>query len=203
MKDLAVGGGNVSFRLEIMTESPRAAEEIRRDATEKLRVRCRRVNAVTIRLDVQQPGPPPPRGAAGVPPPQREHPARRSASRSRSPRAREASASPPSPRTSPSRSRASGTSVGLMDSDIYGPSQQMMMGIAEKPFINEANQIVPIERYGVKVMSLGFLMDVDQPVIWRGPMVMKAVEQFLQDVALGQARLPRHRPAARARATRS
>ena len=73
-----------------------------------------------------------------------------------------------------------------MDSDIYGPSQQMMMGIAEKPFINEANQIVPIDRYGVKVMSLGFLMDVDQPVIWRGPMVMKAVEQFLQDVAWGK-----------------
>jgi ATP-binding protein involved in chromosome partitioning len=75
--------------------------------------------------------------------------------------------------------------VGLMDSDIYGPSQQMMMGIDEKPFVNENNQIVPIDRYGVKVMSLGFLMDVDQPVIWRGPMVMKAVEQFLQDVAWG------------------
>jgi ATP-binding protein involved in chromosome partitioning len=79
-----------------------------------------------------------------------------------------------------------GHGVGLMDSDIYGPSQQMMMGIDEKPFVNPENQIVPIERYGVKVMSLGFLMDVDQPVIWRGPMVMKAVEQFLQDVAWGR-----------------
>ena len=78
-----------------------------------------------------------------------------------------------------------GHRVGLMDSDIYGPSQQMMMGIEEKPHVNESNQIVPIERHGVKVMSLGFLMDVDQPVIWRGPMVMKAVEQFLQDVAWG------------------
>src|SRR5438445_3069142 len=67
IKDLAVGGGNVSFRLEIMTESPRAAEEIRRDATEKLRA-LSGVNAVTIRLDVAPPGPPPPRGAAGVPP---------------------------------------------------------------------------------------------------------------------------------------
>src|SRR5262249_61047176 len=78
-----------------------------------------------------------------------------------------------------------GHRVGLMDSDIYGPSQQMMMGIDEKPYVNESNQIVPIERYGVKVMSLGFLMDVDQPVIWRGPMVMKAVEQFLQDGSWG------------------
>jgi ATP-binding protein involved in chromosome partitioning len=73
-----------------------------------------------------------------------------------------------------------------MDSDIYGPSQQMMMGIDEKPFLDEGNQIVPIERFGVRVMSLGFLMDVDQPVIWRGPMVMKAVEQFLQDVSWGK-----------------
>ncbi|MGH9369401.1 MAG: Mrp/NBP35 family ATP-binding protein, partial [Thermoanaerobaculia bacterium] len=79
-----------------------------------------------------------------------------------------------------------GRRVGLMDSDIYGPSQQMMMGISEKPHVDESNQIVPIERYGVRVMSLGFLMDVDQPVIWRGPMVMKAVEQFLQDVAWGK-----------------
>jgi ATP-binding protein involved in chromosome partitioning len=79
-----------------------------------------------------------------------------------------------------------GSRVGLMDSDIYGPSQQMMMGIDEKPRINEENQIVPVERFGVRVMSLGFLMDVDQPVIWRGPMVMKAVEQFLGDVAWGK-----------------
>jgi ATP-binding protein involved in chromosome partitioning len=79
-----------------------------------------------------------------------------------------------------------GSRVGLMDSDIYGPSQQMMMGIDEKPWINEANQIVPVEKFGVRVMSLGFLMDVDQPVIWRGPMVMKAVEQFLGDVAWGK-----------------
>jgi ATP-binding protein involved in chromosome partitioning len=79
-----------------------------------------------------------------------------------------------------------GYRVGLMDSDIYGPSQQMMMGITEKPYVNEEDKIVPIERFGVKVISLGFLMDVDQPVIWRGPMVMKAVEQFLQDVAWGK-----------------
>src|SRR5690349_6945913 len=61
-----------------------------------------------------------------------------------------------------------GYRVGLMDSDIYGPSQQMMMGITEKPFVNEDDKIVPVERFGVKVISLGFLMDVDQPVIWRG-----------------------------------
>jgi ATP-binding protein involved in chromosome partitioning len=184
VKELAVGGGNVSFRLEIMTESPRAAEEIQRDATEKLRA-LPGVNAVTIRLDVQAPGPAPPRGAAGVPPPQ--------ANILQEVRFKVAVASG---KGGVGKSTVAanlalalarvGHKVGLMDSDIYGPSQQMMMGISEKPFINEANQIVPIERFGVKVMSLGFLMDVDQPVIWRGPMVMKAVEQFLQDVAWGK-----------------
>jgi ATP-binding protein involved in chromosome partitioning len=184
VKDLAVGGGNVSFRLEIITESPRAAEEIQRDATEKLRS-LPGVNAVTIRLDLQQPGPAPPRGAAGVPPPQ--------ANILQDVRFKVAVASG---KGGVGKSTVAanlalalvhvGHKVGLMDSDVYGPSQQMMMGISEKPFINEANQIVPIDRYGVKVMSLGFLMDVDQPVIWRGPMVMKAVEQFLQDVAWGK-----------------
>jgi ATP-binding protein involved in chromosome partitioning len=184
VKDLAVGGGNVSFRLEIITESPRAAEEIQRDATEKLRS-LPGVNAVTIRMDLQQPGPAPPRGAAGVPPPQ--------ANILQEVRFKVAVASGKggvgkstvAANLSLALARV-GHKVGLMDSDIYGPSQQMMMGISEKPFINEANQIVPIDRYGVKVMSLGFLMDVDQPVIWRGPMVMKAVEQFLQDVAWGK-----------------
>jgi ATP-binding protein involved in chromosome partitioning len=184
IKDLAVGGGNVSFRLEIMTESPRAAEEIRRDATEKLRA-LPGVNAVTIRLDVAPPGPPPPRGAAGVPPVD--------ASVLKDVRFKVAVASGKggvgnstvAANLALALARG-GRSVGLMDSDIYGPSQQMMMGIDEKPYVNDQNQIVPIERYGVKVMSLGFLMDVDQPVIWRGPMVMKAVEQFLGDVAWGR-----------------
>lgn len=67
VKDLAVGGGNVSFRLEVQTSSPRAAEEIQRDATERLRS-LPGVHAVTIRLDVREPGPAPPRGAVGVPP---------------------------------------------------------------------------------------------------------------------------------------
>src|SRR5450755_4136429 len=183
VKDLAVGGGNVSFRLEITTESPRAAEEIERDAKEKLRS-LPGVNAVTIRLSVQAPSMAPPRGAAGVPP--------ADAALLRDVRFKVAVASGKggvgkstvAANLALSLQRL-GQRVGLMDSDIYGPSQQMMMGIDEKPFINPENQIVPIERYGVKVMSLGFLMDVDQPVIWRGPMVMKAVEQFLQDVAWG------------------
>ena len=77
-----------------------------------------------------------------------------------------------------------GYRVGLLDADIYGPSMPMMFGISEKPVV-EGQRIVPFERHGVKLMSLGFILDVDTPVIWRGPMVVKAIEQLLGDVDWG------------------
>jgi ATP-binding protein involved in chromosome partitioning len=182
VKDVAIGGGNVSLRLEIMTESEAAAREIQRDATEKLRA-LPGVNAVTIRLERKSPGGAAPRPGPAAPPETSILPQVRY-------KVAVASGKGGVGKSTVAANLALalervGHRVGLMDSDIYGPSQQMMMGIDEKPFVNENNQIVPIDRYGVKVMSLGFLMDVDQPVIWRGPMVMKAVEQFLQDVAWG------------------
>ncbi|MDD5563681.1 MAG: Mrp/NBP35 family ATP-binding protein [Thermoanaerobaculaceae bacterium] len=81
--------------------------------------------------------------------------------------------------------RRGGATVGLLDADIYGPSQQMMMGCTDKPRVNAAEKILPVDGNGVAVMSLGFLMDPDQPVIWRGPMVMKALQQFIEDVEWG------------------
>jgi len=78
-----------------------------------------------------------------------------------------------------------GQRVGLLDADIYGPSMPMMFGIDEKPLVH-GNRLQPFERYGVKIMSLGFILEVDTPVIWRGPMVMKALEQLLGDVDWGE-----------------
>ncbi|HXT18548.1 MAG TPA: Mrp/NBP35 family ATP-binding protein [Gemmatimonadaceae bacterium] len=79
----------------------------------------------------------------------------------------------------------SGARVGLMDADIYGPNVPLMMGVNEPPMvINE--KIVPLEAHGVKLISLGFLIDKDQPAIWRGPIIMKIITQFLRDVAWGQ-----------------
>ncbi|RME71735.1 MAG: MRP family ATP-binding protein [Verrucomicrobia bacterium] len=74
--------------------------------------------------------------------------------------------------------------VGLMDCDIYGPSVPAMMGLNARPEI-EGEHLLPLERYGVKVMSMGFLVDADTPVIWRGPMVMKTIQQFVQNVRWG------------------
>jgi ATP-binding protein involved in chromosome partitioning len=78
-----------------------------------------------------------------------------------------------------------GARVGLMDADVYGPNLPRMMGVNEPPMvINE--RIIPLEAHGVKLISLGFLIDRDQPAIWRGPIVMKIITQFLRDVAWGE-----------------
>ena len=78
-----------------------------------------------------------------------------------------------------------GKRVGLLDADIYGPNLPIMLGVNAPPMV-ENEKIIPLEAHGVKVMSLGFLIERDQPAIWRGPIVMKIVTQFLNDVAWGQ-----------------
>jgi ATP-binding protein involved in chromosome partitioning len=76
--------------------------------------------------------------------------------------------------------------VGLMDCDIYGPSVPLMIGLhGARPEV-EGETLVPIERHGVKVMSMGFLVDDNTPVVWRGPMIMKTVQQFVQNVKWGE-----------------
>lgn len=77
-----------------------------------------------------------------------------------------------------------GKRVGLLDADIYGPSVPHLLGITEKPH-SDGKKLDPIVRHGVKTMSIGFLVDVDTPMIWRGPMVMSALTQMLNDVTWG------------------
>ncbi len=83
-----------------------------------------------------------------------------------------------------------GAKVGLMDADIYGPSQHIMFGIrGERPMMRDDGEkglIVPIEKYGIKVMSIGLLIDEKQAVIWRGPMVSSAIRQFVTEVDWGE-----------------
>lgn len=79
-----------------------------------------------------------------------------------------------------------GYKVGLLDADIYGPSLPMMLGLSEDPTVNEHNKIVPPLRHGLKVMSFGFFAGEESAVIWRGPMVMKALQQFFYDVDWGE-----------------
>ena len=84
----------------------------------------------------------------------------------------------------------SGASVGLMDADIYGPSQHIMFGVrGERPLMRDVDGkgwIVPIEKFGIKMMSIGLLVDEKQAVVWRGPMVSSAIRQFVTDVDWGE-----------------
>jgi ATP-binding protein involved in chromosome partitioning len=79
-----------------------------------------------------------------------------------------------------------GATIGLLDCDIYGPSIPLMMGVHERPTISEQEKMVPPSNYGVKLMSMGFLVEGDHPVIWRGPMIMKTIQQFFSAVEWGE-----------------
>ena len=78
-----------------------------------------------------------------------------------------------------------GLRVGLLDADIYGPSVPRLTGIHEKPKLNDERKMIPIERFGLSIMSIGFLVEEETAMIWRGPMVMSAITQMLRDVAWG------------------
>jgi ATP-binding protein involved in chromosome partitioning len=81
---------------------------------------------------------------------------------------------------------ASGKRVGMLDADIFGPSLPTMLGIKGKPSSPDGKRILPMENYGLKTMSIGFMVPEDSPMIWRGPMVMGALEQMLKDVEWGE-----------------
>jgi ATP-binding protein involved in chromosome partitioning len=76
---------------------------------------------------------------------------------------------------------AEGANVGVLDADIYGPSQPMMLGLAGRPESRDGKTLEPLEAYGLQAMSIGFLIDQDTPMVWRGPMVTQALEQLLKD----------------------
>jgi ATP-binding protein involved in chromosome partitioning len=82
--------------------------------------------------------------------------------------------------------RQSGASVGLMDADVYGPSLPLITGVSGRPATTANQRIIPLEGYGLKLMSMGFFVTDNSPVIWRGPMVHGLIKQFLTDVAWGE-----------------
>ncbi len=81
---------------------------------------------------------------------------------------------------------AEGASVGLLDADIYGPSQPMMMGLSGRPESADGKTMEPLQNFGVRVMSIGFLVEADNPMVWRGPMATQALEQLLRQTNWGE-----------------
>ena len=91
---------------------------------------------------------------------------------------------------------AEGATVGMLDADIYGPSQPRMLGASGQPDSKDGKSLEPMMSYGIQSMSIGYLIDEETPMIWRGPMVTQALEQLLKDTQLARSRLPHHRSAA-------
>jgi ATP-binding protein involved in chromosome partitioning len=180
IRDVQIDRGAVSFTIHFQTENPSIGQQLARDAEAAVRA-IDGVTDVRVQLDIGA------RAGTG------------GSSAASGPRALEgvkyriavASGKGGVGKSTVSTNlalalRALGYTVGLLDADIYGPSQQMMLGIAGRPQIDEHDEkIMPMERHGIKTMSLGLITDPDTPVIWRGPMVMKAIDQFLTDVKWG------------------
>ncbi len=82
--------------------------------------------------------------------------------------------------------QANGLKTGILDADIYGPSMPRLMGITGRPKLGDNDMLIPMQSYGVKVMSMGFLVKEDEPMIWRGPMVISALSQMMKDVDWGE-----------------
>jgi ATP-binding protein involved in chromosome partitioning len=177
VRSVVVSGGNVSVEIVMTTANAAAGEAVEREAR---RVLSELPGVGEVKLDCRVHSP---QAAAPVQPPHSLLPGVRA-------KIAVASGKGGVGKSTVAANLAlalqrTGASVGLLDADIYGPSQQLMMGCTDKPMVSPQEKILPVDGNGVKVMSLGFLMDPDTPVIWRGPMVMKALQQFLEDVEWG------------------
>jgi ATP-binding protein involved in chromosome partitioning len=180
VKDVGIEGGSVEVELALSTHNPDAANQVRAE-TEEAVAALDGVDSVEVRLQVTAPV---------------NRPSGRPGS------VRESSLLPgvkhvvavASGKGGVGKSTVAanlavrlaqlGSKVGLLDADIYGPSLPTMFGITDRP-VSDGQKVLPFEKYGIKLMSLGFLVEMDTPVIWRGPMVYKALLQLLGDVDWG------------------
>jgi ATP-binding protein involved in chromosome partitioning len=179
IKDLAVGNGAISVVMQLTTSHPETAQHIKTESERVLR-ELPGVTAVHVEVKLQPAAAAPGRAAAGN---QNKIPGLKRVIAI-------ASGKGGVGKSTMSVNLACGLAqlgarVGLLDCDIYGPSIPLMMGVHEKPTISDAEKMVPLERHGVKLMSIGFLLEDDQPVIWRGPMIMKTIQQFFMSVEWG------------------
>ncbi|HET8774939.1 MAG TPA: Mrp/NBP35 family ATP-binding protein [Thermoanaerobaculia bacterium] len=181
VRDVRVDGGTVAFTIHFQTENPNVGQQIARDAEAAVRA-MEGVRDVQLNLEIGAKQGGVSSGTAATQPAVLGGVKYRIAVASGKGGVGKSTVS-----TNLALAlRSLGYSVGLLDADIYGPSQQMMLGIEGRPQIDELDEkIIPMERHGVKTMSLGLITDADTPVIWRGPMVMKAIDQFLTDVKWG------------------
>jgi ATP-binding protein involved in chromosome partitioning len=182
VKQVAVNAGAVSVSLHLTTANPGAAQQLKSDAEQVLRA----VPGITaVHVEVTQPQ------TAAAPAPAAANPWTQQAKVPGLNRiVAIASGKGGVGKSTVSANLACalqhlGQRVGLLDCDIYGPSIPLMMGVRDKPTISPDEKMVPPLGHGVKVMSMGLLLEGDQPVIWRGPMIVKTIQQFFAAVEWG------------------
>lgn len=173
VKNVAIDGGKVSFTIELTTPACPLKAKFKQDA-EAAVAKLPWVNGVEVEMTSNVGGPPPQLSMPGV----------------------KNVIAIASGKGGVGKSTISaniaialakqGARVGLLDADVYGPSLPILLGVSNPPELSDDKKLIPIERFGVKLMSLGFLVDPDQAVIWRGPMVHSLLTQFLQDVDWGE-----------------
>jgi ATP-binding protein involved in chromosome partitioning len=192
---LAVKDGNVAFSIEVDPERGDRLEPVRKAAEDAVMGLAGVVSVSAVLTAERQPGPPspsPPGQAAGPgpaagPEPQAQKPLVPGVG---------AIIAVASGKGGVGKSTvavnlalglaAAGHKIGVLDADIYGPSMPRMMGISGRPASPDGKILIPMENFGVKCMSIGFLVAEDTPMIWRGPMVMGALQQMLRDVKWGE-----------------
>ena len=203
LSEIAVTDGKVFFSVNVDAHEARAWEDVRAQAEKAVRAIPGVTSALIALTAERKPGsapPPPPRRPAGGVAPVSAH--RPPQSPGGSPMSRQAEIpgvaaviAVASGKGGVGKSttalnlalglRDLGLRVGLLDADIYGPSVPRLTGIHEKPELNDNRKMVPIQRFGLSIMSIGFLVEEETAMIWRGPMVMSAITQMLRDVVWG------------------
>lgn len=177
VKGVAIKGGDVEVQMAVTTNEPKIPAAIRDGSLECLRS-LPGVGEVKVRIDVQAPAAP--AGAAG---PGRIdgvcHVIAIASGKGGVGKSTVAT-------NLALALKNSGARVGLCDCDLYGPSIALMVGSNERPMADDENRIIPIERFGLRLMSMGFLLEDDSPAVLRGPMVTRYTQQFLRQVAWGE-----------------
>jgi ATP-binding protein involved in chromosome partitioning len=178
VKGVRINGTDVEAQLALATNDPKIPAAIHEAAVARLRA-IPGVGRVEVRIDIQAP----PAAAAGASGPQTIAGVRHVIA--------VASGKGGVGKSTVAANlaialRRAGARVGLCDCDLYGPSIALMFGANERPTADDDNRIIPINRYGVELMSMGFLLDDDSPAVLRGPMVTRYTQQFLRQVAWGE-----------------
>jgi ATP-binding protein involved in chromosome partitioning len=178
VREIRIDGGDVQIQIAVSTNEPKVAIRIRDEAIKAAQA-VNGVASVNVKVDVQAPAAAPAGDAVG---PSRIEGVRHVVA--------VASGKGGVGKSTVAANLAlalaqSGHRTGLCDCDIYGPSVAMMFGGSERPTADDENRIIPIERYGVSLMSMGFLLDDGSPAVLRGPMVTRYTQQFLRQVAWG------------------